>query len=123
MESADHYWNAVGTKLPGDINGARKLIGLNTDQTDERPWEYVLVRHVPISPESFEFYGDDLLSNFDARPTWLEATPHNIQRVTPQAEACENCHLVYRDGRGGEGAPELHRAVPVRSSRQAQGRC
>lgn len=67
-------------------------IGLNTDQTEERPWEYVLVRHVPISPTSFEFYGENLLPNFDARPTWLEATPHNIQRVTPQAEACQNCH-------------------------------
>lgn len=67
-------------------------IGLNTDRTPERPWQYVLVRHVPIDPHSFDFYGENLLPNFNDRPTWHEATPHNIQRVTPQAERCENCH-------------------------------
>lgn len=67
-------------------------IGLNTDRTSERPWQYVLVRHVPVDPNSFEFYGEDLLANFDARATWLEATPHNIQAVGPQAESCESCH-------------------------------
>jgi thiosulfate/3-mercaptopyruvate sulfurtransferase len=67
-------------------------IGVNPDPPEERPWQYVLVRHVPIAPTSFEYYGDDLLPNFDARPTWMYTTPHNIQRVPPQAEACENCH-------------------------------
>ncbi len=67
-------------------------IGINTHRTPERPWQYILVRHVPISPDSFEYYGENLLPNFEARPTWLEATPHNIQRVTPQSERCENCH-------------------------------
>jgi thiosulfate/3-mercaptopyruvate sulfurtransferase len=50
------------------------------------------VRHVPISPTSYEYYGDDLLVNFSALPTWKYATPHNIQRNTPQTEACTNCH-------------------------------
>lgn len=67
-------------------------IGLNTNPTEERPWSYVLVRHVPVDPQSFEFYGADLLPNFSARPTWLEATPHNIQRNTPQTSSCDNCH-------------------------------
>ncbi len=67
-------------------------IGLNTNRSPERPWKYVLVRHAPVSPTSFDFYGENLLPNFDARPTWLETTPHNIQRITPQAEQCENCH-------------------------------
>ncbi len=67
-------------------------IGLNTNRTPERPWKYVLVRHAPISPTSFEFYGANLLPNFDARPTWLEATPHNIRRLAPQALSCESCH-------------------------------
>lgn len=67
-------------------------IGLNPDRTPERPWQYVLVRHVPISPTSFEYYGANLLPNFNNRPTWAEATPHNIQRLTPQAGQCENCH-------------------------------
>jgi thiosulfate/3-mercaptopyruvate sulfurtransferase len=67
-------------------------IGLNPVRTAERPWQYVLVRHVPIDPESFAFYGDNLLPNFDLRPTWLYATPHNTQASTPQNEECTNCH-------------------------------
>ncbi|MCJ7725856.1 MAG: hypothetical protein MUP76_05645, partial [Acidimicrobiia bacterium] len=35
---------------------------------------------------------DDLLPNFDARPTWVYATPHNIQRNTPQNASCGSCH-------------------------------
>ena len=50
------------------------------------------MRHVPISPTSYEYYGEDLLVNFTALPTWKYATPHNIQRNTPQTEACTNCH-------------------------------
>lgn len=67
-------------------------IGLNPNPTAERPWIYVLVRHVPVSPTSFDFYGLNLLPNFNARPTWVLTTPHNIQRITPQNEKCENCH-------------------------------
>ena len=29
---------------------------------------------------------------FDDQPTWRYATPHNIQRVTPQTGNCNNCH-------------------------------
>lgn len=68
------------------------LIGLNPRQSAERPYEYVPLRHVPIDPESFAFYGDDLLPNFNDQPTWRYATPHNIQRLTPQTESCNNCH-------------------------------
>jgi thiosulfate/3-mercaptopyruvate sulfurtransferase len=67
-------------------------IGLNTLQSDDRPWKYVPVRHVPVDPESFAYYGEDLLPNFDALPTWKYATPHNIQRNTPQTESCDSCH-------------------------------
>jgi thiosulfate/3-mercaptopyruvate sulfurtransferase len=52
----------------------------------------VPLRHVPIDPEAFAYYGDDLLPNFDALPTWKYATPHNIQRITPQNETCGSCH-------------------------------
>jgi hypothetical protein len=47
---------------------------------------------VPIAPDSYSFYGEDLLPNFDALPTWAYATPHNIQLQTPQAETCDSCH-------------------------------
>ena len=66
-------------------------IGLNTIRSADRPWKYVPVRHVPIARDSFSYYGEDLLPNFDSRPTWTFATPHAIQRVTPQNQACD-CH-------------------------------
>lgn len=67
-------------------------IGRNNIQSDERPWKYVTVRHVPIARTSFEYYGEDLLPNFDSRPTWVYATPHTIQRQTPQNASCDACH-------------------------------
>lgn len=67
-------------------------IGLNPLVSEERPYKYVPLRHVPVARDSFEFYGEDLLSNFDARPTWTYATPHNIQLQTPQTASCLTCH-------------------------------
>ena len=67
-------------------------IGKNVEQTEQRPWSYTVVRHVPIDPESFSFYGTNLLPEFDARPTFAPATPHNIQRNTPQNASCNACH-------------------------------
>lgn len=68
------------------------LIGRNPNPTEERPYKYVPVRHAPISPTSYQFYGEDLLPNFSALPTWLYATPHNIQKNTPQNASCTVCH-------------------------------
>ncbi len=67
-------------------------IGLNPSKSAERPWDYVLLRHVPVTPDIFSYYGEDLLPNFDNVPTWKYTTPHNIQRVTPQNTECNNCH-------------------------------
>ncbi|HNK63450.1 MAG TPA: cytochrome c3 family protein [Anaerolineales bacterium] len=68
------------------------LIGRNPIQSDDRPYKFVPVRHVPASPTSYEFYGENLLPNFDTTSTWVYATPHNIQRSTPQNASCEACH-------------------------------
>jgi thiosulfate/3-mercaptopyruvate sulfurtransferase len=67
-------------------------IGLNPLQSEDRPWKYVPLRHVPIDRDSFSYYGENLLPNFDALPTWKYATPHNIQRITPQNQECNACH-------------------------------
>jgi len=67
-------------------------IGLNPIQSPDRPWKYVTVRHVPVDRDSFDYYGENLLPNYDALPTWKYATPHNIQRITPQNESCNTCH-------------------------------
>jgi thiosulfate/3-mercaptopyruvate sulfurtransferase len=61
-----------------------------------RPYRYVPVRHVPTWPGLFDLYGEDVLNNFDNLPTWTYATPHNIQRITPQTESCEACHNSTR---------------------------
>jgi thiosulfate/3-mercaptopyruvate sulfurtransferase len=67
-------------------------IGRNPRRSPERPWEYVPLRHVPIARDSFAYYGENLLSNFDSLPTWAYATPHTIQRITPRNSSCDACH-------------------------------
>ncbi|MBT8193709.1 MAG: hypothetical protein KJP22_09935 [Acidimicrobiia bacterium] len=67
-------------------------IGKNAVQSEQRPWDYVLLRHVPIDRDSFSFYGEDLLPEFDSLPTFAYATPHNIQTNTPQNASCDACH-------------------------------
>lgn len=68
------------------------LIGKNPLKSEERPYEYVVVRHVPVSATSYEYYGENLLLNYDLLSTWKYATPHNVQRNTPQTETCNSCH-------------------------------
>ena len=68
------------------------LIGLNPQRSFDRPYKYVLVRHIPVTETSFEYYGEDRLPNFNALPTWAYTTPHNIQIITPQARSCNACH-------------------------------
>jgi len=68
-------------------------IGLNPLRSDERPYEYVVVRHIPIAPDSYRDYEPGGLPNFSVLPTWKYATPHNIQRRTPQTANCtDSCH-------------------------------
>lgn len=68
------------------------VIGRNPRPSYERPYAFVPLRHVPIARDDFAYYGENLLPNFDALPTWVYATPHNIQRETPQTESCNACH-------------------------------
>ena len=67
-------------------------IGLNPIRSAERPYQYVVLRHPPTCAGTCDYYGSDLLPDFDAEPTWKYATPHNIQLHTPQNESCNSCH-------------------------------
>jgi hypothetical protein len=67
-------------------------IGLNPLKSEKRPEKFVVLRHVPVYPGTFDFYVKDGLANFDKLPNWKFATPHNIRRKTPQNENCNNCH-------------------------------
>jgi thiosulfate/3-mercaptopyruvate sulfurtransferase len=70
-------------------------IGLNPSRDALHPEKWVPVRHAPGDPLDYAFYGEGLLTSFDAEPTWHLATPHNIQRVTPQNGGCTaTCHGV-----------------------------
>ena len=68
------------------------IIGRNPIPSYQRPYQIVTLRHVPIAADSFLFYGESLLPDFAKHPTWTYATPHNIQRKTPQADSCNACH-------------------------------
>jgi thiosulfate/3-mercaptopyruvate sulfurtransferase len=68
------------------------MIGKNPLESYDRPYAYVTLRHVPVAGDSFAYYGEDLLANFNALPTWTYTTPHNIQLNTPQTESCDACH-------------------------------
>lgn len=67
-------------------------IGLNPLRDADRPYKYVTLRHVPIDPDSFSYYGENLLPNYTAESTFVYSTPHNIQRNTPQNASCLSCH-------------------------------
>ena len=67
-------------------------IGLNPARSDKRPEAYVVVRHPPVAPQTFDAYVKDGLARFDDLPTWKPGFPHNIRRITRQNKACNNCH-------------------------------
>jgi thiosulfate/3-mercaptopyruvate sulfurtransferase len=68
-------------------------IGRNYDRSDRRPWDFTVVRQIPIDPDTFDYYGDNALADFAAVPTYKYATPHNIARVTPRTkDGCDGCH-------------------------------
>jgi len=66
-------------------------IGLNPKKSAERPENYVLLRHIPIHPDTYTNY-DVTLDNFDSMPTWKYASPHNIRLNTPRTASCAVCH-------------------------------
>ncbi|MCA9730788.1 MAG: hypothetical protein H6696_00820 [Deferribacteres bacterium] len=89
-------WNChVGKEVSG-ITQPSELgfkIGRNPLKSAERPWNYVTLRHIPISPDSYDEWEANALVNYSALPTWKFATPHNIKKNTPQTADCtSSCH-------------------------------
>ena len=89
--SFDENANGEAQFQPGEMTLAF-LIGRNPQQTNARPYEYVTVRHAPISETTFDYFAENLLKTFARVETWQYATPHNIQRLTPQNQSCNYCH-------------------------------
>jgi len=67
-------------------------IGYNPIVSEDRPYTYVVLRHVPTCAGTCNYYGSNLMTDFDDVSTWKYATPHNIQLRTPQNEGCNSCH-------------------------------
>ncbi|MDZ7372727.1 MAG: hypothetical protein ONB23_02040 [candidate division KSB1 bacterium] len=68
-------------------------IGKNPVKDDRHPWDWVVLRHAPVNPTSYSEWGVNL-GNFAGAPTWTYASPHNIQKKTPQNSGCYGpCHL------------------------------
>ncbi len=60
-------------------------------------YDYAVVRHVPVDPDTYADWGLTLPGYLD-EPTWKYASPHNVLRVTPQTtvedgQGCSaSCH-------------------------------
>lgn len=68
--------------------------------------KWVVVRHVPVTRDTYAPWGWDDLAAYDQYPTWKYASPHNIQRWTAQTTPVEggtcssSCHV------DGDQAPQ-----------------
>ncbi|MEJ2314336.1 MAG: hypothetical protein P8Y85_06085 [Nitrospirota bacterium] len=87
---ATEYFNCVNCHVSLDVK--------------EDPYKYNLVRHTPMKKDSLASLRyfqavltgtpgpKDLISNYDALPTWNSASVHTIQRKTKQNSSCNACH-------------------------------
>ncbi len=67
-------------------------VGYNPEITEERPYKYVALRHVPSQETMLEVVDDNMMPNFDEKSNWKYSPTHNIQKSTFQNESCEACH-------------------------------
>jgi thiosulfate/3-mercaptopyruvate sulfurtransferase len=65
---------------------------------DLRPYTYVLLRHIPVAPDTYREWGVTELASFDVLPTWKYTAPHNVKRWTDRtlvaegADCGDACH-------------------------------
>jgi hypothetical protein len=84
----------TGIERPSNITFK---IGRNYNKSNRYPWDFITVRHIPVSPETYSSWGVTL-PNYDALPTWKMATPHNILKKTALTDTTgglncyEKCH-------------------------------
>ncbi len=74
-------------------------IGMNPI-TDIKPFKYAVLRRSLMAPDSWKNYGVANLPNFNVRPTYKYATPHNIQKWTKRTQVAagkscfDACHIM-----------------------------
>ncbi len=90
----------------GGITGSSYLtfkIGKNP-LSDLRGYEYVVLRHIPVTEDTFDPWGVSDLANYESMPTWKYASPHNIRRFTARTDTtggvngCDGCHDTPDEG-------------------------
>ena len=74
----------------GSKSGLQFKIGKNL--RPDKPYRYMLLRHIPTVRDSFESRLKDALPDYDLVPNWKGTSPHNIQRVTYRSQTCNGCH-------------------------------
>lgn len=94
-------------------------IGLNPGKSEQFPYEYTVVRHAPVVPDTFKFYLPKGLEKFPKVSTWKPATPHNILLETDRNKTCNSCHgqpdlfLQEKDLSTAERTANIKVTVPV----------
>ncbi len=89
-----------GARIPSYLD---YKIGINPIP-EQKPYRMALLRRTLAAPDGWELYGVKKMPEFDAKPTYNYATPHNIQRWTKRTRVEEggncfsNCHAI-QDGK------------------------
>ncbi|HOX24857.1 MAG TPA: hypothetical protein PLL30_03715 [Candidatus Krumholzibacteria bacterium] len=87
-----------------DPSAIQFKIGRNANPARSE-YDIAVVRHAPVDPETYANWGLDA-PDYDSRPTWQYASPHNIALATPQtaAVAGQNCaYSCHRSPSGPDG--------------------
>jgi hypothetical protein len=65
-----------------------------------KPYKFAVLRRSLMAPDSWDKFGIPTLTNFDSKPTYKYATPHNLIRWTSRTtvgagKPCyDACHIV-----------------------------
>ena len=100
---SQEYRNCNGCHAGEGITGSSYFtfkIGKNPVEED-RQYEWVTLRHIPVSSDTYRNWGTATLDNYDVLPTWKYTMPHNIGKVdtskvdtTSIGECYLKCHGV-----------------------------
>jgi len=83
--------NLVADEEPNkyDIDPSVVQFKIAQNPSPHRPeYDYVVVRHVPVDPGTYDDWGLTLPGYLD-EPTWKYTSPHNILRITPQTTVAD----------------------------------
>jgi len=99
--------HVAGSGITGEVYVTFE-IGLNPIPDVRPEYDYVVLRHIPISPDTYEPWGETNLAYYSALPSWKYASPHNIRLFTERTDTsgglndeydgCRSCHNASENG-------------------------